>query len=265
MAITFRGSIVTGPITALPSAVALSIECSLRSLVKVNVLRLIAEMDTMAAVTGANRTVALFKVRKFAGTTAGGVVVSQRGAFDTAQTADSGVIVRQTLGYAGDNVPAITYTGAPLTMSTSFGERVTTFYGQQLLDDLVLIRDNRPASTYLYLYPGECLIVTWNDDTYPVGGVAVFNLLWEEDSLGTEYTIGGQVTLAGSPVSGAKILVVTGTDRDLPDPQIEIVATNGSGNWTKTLAAAIEADAFVQHRSGETLYTSEGKPYLKKP
>jgi len=266
MAITYRGSAISGQLTALHGTVAMSIECTARSLCRVDIMGIMAQMDTEVAYTTTGRISPLFKVRKITGTTSGGIQLTSFGNFDTAQTHDPGIIVRQTPGYwTGNTVSPISYTGTPATMQTGFGTRVTSIYGQMLFQDTCLLK--RLDGGHLYIAPGEALLVEWNETSAAaaMGGMAFFQIMFEEDSLGTEYTISGAVTLASAAVSGAKVLVVTDTDRDLPAPQTEVLTTGAPGTWSKTLAAAVKASVFVQSRSGETLYTSEGKPYIAKP
>jgi hypothetical protein len=132
-----------------------------------------------------------------------------------------------------------------------------------LIADLCVIK--RQSGQHLYLDPGEALVVTWTNATQPVGGYAIFNAAWEEDTTDAGYTISGNVTLSSAAVSGAKVILVTDIDRDMPAPQVEVITTGAPGTWSKTLASGVKADAFVQYRNGETLYTDEGKPYLAKP
>jgi hypothetical protein len=115
------------------------------------------------------------------------------------------------------------------------------------------------------LLPGQALVVSWEHGVQPVGGSIIFNVAWEEDEYDVGYDISGVVTLEGSPVSGAKVLVVSDADRDLPNPELEVITTGAPGTWTKKLASGVKASVFVQARSGETLYTDEGKPYIAKP
>lgn len=261
MAITFRGSCVTGMFTGTSGSAVFALYCTPYSKVRLDVLSMTAQLDTVAAMTTTGHVAPLFMVMKVAGTVSGGMLLPAKGTFDTSMTPDPGVEVRQSLGFAGGSGADLTITGTPVAISEGFGTRNTTVYGQQMyVDDWCPVK--RPANSHLYLNPGEALVVYWRDAVKPAGGEAFFGIVWEEDSLGTSYSVSGQVTLSGSPVTGAKILLVTDTDRDMPAPKVEVISTDGSGNWSKTLATGIKADAFVQHRSGETLYTAEGKPYL---
>jgi hypothetical protein len=267
MAITYRGTAISGLLTALHDTVAMSIECTARSLCRVDVIGLMAQSDTIVASTTAGRVSPMFKARKITGTTSGGIELTSLGNFDTAQTHDPGVIVRQSPGYwGGDTVSPISYTGTPATLFGGFGTRVTTIIGQQVFPDTCLGKRGKTGG-HIYLAPGEALLIEWNETSAAaaVGGMAFFQIMFEEDSLGTEYVIGGNVTLNSVAVSGAKVLVVTDLDRDLPSPSLEVLTTGAPGTWTKTLASAVKASVFVQARSGETLYTDEGKPYITKP
>jgi hypothetical protein len=90
------------------------------------------------------------------------------------------------------------------------------------------------------------------DQTWVAGSIANF-----------QQVVGGTVTLSAVPVVGAKIHLLTDSSIDMPDPQLEQIVTDGSGNWSKTVATGVKAAAFVQHRDGATLYTDEGKPYIE--
>lgn len=263
MAITFRGSVATGVMTVDSGTVALAIECTPYAKVRVDILGIMAQLDSLVAVAATGRISPLFRVQKVTGVTSGGLLLTGIGAFDTSLTHDTGVIVRQSLGRNGGSGSDISYTGTPSNVKAYFSTHNTSIYGQML--PLPCCNTfSLPSSAHLYLNPGESLLVTWLDGTNPVGGEAFFTVAWEEYSLGTEYSLSGQVTISGTGVSGAKVILVTDTNRDMPTPQVEVVSTDGSGNWSKTLASGIKADAFVQYRSGETLYTAEGKPYLTK-
>lgn len=265
MATTFRGSCCSGPMTALNTGeIVFAIECTTRSMVRVDVTRILMQIDSVAVATAAGNIMPLITARKVTGVISGGTILTGKMPFDTQQSSDPGVIVRQGASRSIEGNPAIATTGTPVTGWRSFGSRNTTIVGQNMcIDDPCLIK--KTSGEHMYLLPGEALIAVWNDGTAPVGGEALFSVLWEEDGLGTEYTVSGTVTLALVASAGAKVVLVTDTDRDLPAPQVEVLTTDGSGNWTKTLASAVKASAFVQTRDGETLYTANGKPYLKKP
>lgn len=265
MAITFTGTCNTGVITSMIGGESvLAIECSLRSKVKVDIIGIRLSMSSTASTTATGNVMPIFRMRKFVGSTEGGLALSGKAPFDTAQASDAGVIVRQSPGKAGESATGIVITGTPVTMMQAMGTRNTTLFGQELMNWPEMIWERLPGS-HLYLAPGEVLAVTWDDGTQPAGGDAILDIMWEEDSLGTEYTISGAVTLADAAVSGAKVLVVTDLDRDLPAPQMEVITTGAPGTWSKTLAAGVKASVFVQSRTGETLYTSDGKPYIAKP
>jgi hypothetical protein len=55
---------------------------------------------------------------------------------------------------------------------------------------------------------------------------------------------------------------VTDLDRDLPNPQVEVITTGAPGTWSKVLAAGVKASVFSQYRNGETVYTDDGAPYI---
>lgn len=263
MAITYRGSSVTGAITAVSGTAVMSVECTPYSKVRVDIMAIQAQLDSLVGVSATGRIMPLFKVQKCTGSASGGMILSGKAPYDSQQSSDAGVVVRQSLGRAGGSATDIIITGTPKTVAGAFSSHNASIYGQHLYTNDCIF--TRAKDSHIYLNPGELILVTWNDGTTPVGGEAIFMVAWEEDSLGTEYTISGSVTNGGSPVTGAKVILVMDIDRDIPNPQLEVLTTGAPGTWTKTLASGVKADAFVQYRNGETLYTAEGKPYLAKP
>ena len=115
------------------------------------------------------------------------------------------------------------------------------------------------------LLPGQALVVSCEHGVQPVGGSIIFNIAWEEDEYDVGYDVSGTVTLEAAPVTGASVIMVTDSDSALPNPEVEILSTDGSGAYTKKLASGIKASVFVQHDISGTLYTDEGKPYIEKP
>jgi len=71
------------------------------------------------------------------------------------------------------------------------------------------------------------------------------------------------VTLGGSPVSGAKVMVmesdnVAGTNMFLR----EVITTPAGGTWASSILTGKVGSAFVQYEAGGTYYTAPGSPYL---
>ena len=264
MAVTFRGSCVTQYMIPTPNSSCFVLEVSARSMCKVNILKLLMKFDTLALATAAGLIMPLVKTRKCTGTATGGIVLTGKVPWDsTIGAADGGIYLRLDPGFAGTAGSDITITGTPVTMWQKFSARQTTGAEQWNTYDCVLA--DPLANGPIVLYPGEMLEINFSERATPLGGIAFLEVAWEEDNLGTSYTVSGDVTLSGSAVSGAKILLVTDLDRDMPTPQVEVITTGAPGTWSKTLAAGVKADAFVQYRAGESLYSDEGKPYLVKP
>lgn len=110
---------------------------------------------------------------------------------------------------------------------------------------------------------GEALIIE-QQAALPTGGAAFFEIAWEEDRIDAGYVVGGSVGLSGSPVNGAKVLLVTASDNAMPSPEVETLITGAPGTFSKTLASGVKAAVFVQHENGGTKYTDEGKPFIEK-
>jgi hypothetical protein len=114
------------------------------------------------------------------------------------------------------------------------------------------------------LLPGEALIFE-QVAAIPTGGVVWFQIAWEEDQTDTGYQVAGTVNLSGSPVNGAKVLLVTDSTTGMNNPSVETLTTGAPGTFSKTLATGVKAAVFVQHESGGTKYTDEGKPFIEGP
>jgi hypothetical protein len=204
----------------------------------------------------------LVTARKGTGVASGGMVLTDRVAWDTTINApDPGVVIRMDGGFTGG--PPVTLTGTPVTTSRQYSARQTTGAEQWYSFDCSLA--DSIGTNYTKLRPGEYLTLVWAMPNTAPTAIPFVQIAWEEDGLGTEYTISGAVTLAAAAVSGAKVLVVTDLDRDLPAPQMEVITTGAPGTWSKVLGSGVKASVFVQSRTGETLYTSDGKPFIAKP
>ena len=72
------------------------------------------------------------------------------------------------------------------------------------------------------------------------------------------------VTLSGSPVSGAIVTVIEADDLDMTNPVlVDTIVTPAGGTWSADILTGKVGAAFVQYRSGGTLYTAPGSPYLE--
>lgn len=114
--------------------------------------------------------------------------------------------------------------------------------------------------------PNESLLVTITAGAVTQNPATANNwfaqVFWEEDELST-YTIGGVVSLSGSPISGAKVTILEALDIDLNDTILhEVKTTNALGEWSSTITTGRYGVAIAQYRVGTTYYTSVSRPYL---
>jgi hypothetical protein len=271
MAVTWRGSTVTPQLQAmLPtggSRPVFAIVNTFRSRCTVDILRLVCQFDVTEAPTSnvANRMMPIMRARRVAATdVSGGLLVSARPAWDTTiGAADAGVEVRCDPGAFGGPDTAMTITSPGGPMWQQFTARQASQVEQfQSYDNSCL--PALAASFDMILRVGEALVIE-HVAQLPTGGVAWFEVAWEEDQTDAGYEVGGTVTLSGSPVTGARVLLVTDSATAMANPVVQPLTTDGSGEFSRTLASGVKAAVFVQHEAGGTKYTDEGKPFLEKP
>lgn len=271
MPITWRGSTVTPQVQAMlatqASAPVLAIVNTFRSRAVVRVLRLVCQLDSDEALNGnvANRVMPLMRARRVAAANvSGGLRIAARPAWDTALgAADDGVLVLCDPGAFGGPDTAITIASPGGPLWQQYTMRPASSARQVRPDDNFCLPAIATAPPCV-LQIGEALVVQ-QIAHLSTGGVATFQIAWEEDQTDAGYVVGGTVTLDGDPVSGARVLLVTDAATSMDAPSIEPLATNGSGAFSRTLASGVKAAAFVQHQDGGTQYTDEGKPYLEAP
>ena len=257
MAVTFRGSLCTNSFNPIDGCNILVIDVSARSRCTVKILKLGCEVDTYYPSVVAGKTMPMIRVQKFVGTATGGYVLTNKVPFDTTiNSPDSGIRFRVCSGLV--DTSNITLTGTPVTMWQDYTIRQCTGAEQFLSDTHGFTTE----SGSVLVRPGELLAVKWIEGTVTAGGSVFLKVAWEEDQTDAGYTVSGTVTLSGVPVTGAKVALLTDLDRDMPEPEVEIITTGAPGTWSKTLATGVDAAASVQYRVGEVLYTDEGKPYL---
>jgi hypothetical protein len=230
----------------------------------VNVLRFVAVGDSLEVSTTAGHIMPLLKTWRCACTDiSGGVSIDKRPPWDTAVNNPDPNVKLLYSGYGVSEANRITVSARTGPTWQQFIQRKATAVEQvRSLDSSMLSRITSVED--FILLPGQALVVSWEHGVQPVGGSLIFNIAWEEDEYDVGYDVGGSVTLDSNPVSGAKVIVVTDTDRDLSSPELEVITTGAPGTWTKKLASGVKASVFVQARDGETLYTDEGKPYIQK-
>jgi hypothetical protein len=267
MAVVYRGSTVTPPIVGAPASgeYVFALVNTLRSRHRINILRFISMGDSVEVSTSAGHIMPLLKTwRCSCGSVSGGIEIMRRPPWDTAINSPDPAIKLLYSGWGVSEANRITVAARTGPAWEQFIQRATTTAEQRrTLDNSMLSR--LTAVEDFVLMPGQAMVVSWEHGTQPVGGSVFFNIAWEEDEIDAGYDVGGAVTLSGVPVSGAKVLLVTDTDRDMPNPELEVLTTGAPGTWTKRLPSSVKASVFVQARDGETLYTDEGKPYIAKP
>jgi hypothetical protein len=271
MAVTWRGSVVTPQILGMPpdngSVVSLAIVNTFRSRAKVDILRIVCQLDVTqpTATVQTDRIMPMMRSRRCsAADVSGGILVAARPPWDTALNApDPGVEIRVNPGaYGGPDTDVIAVTpGAPVWQQ--FTNRHASLIRQFRSEDNSMLPALAATKDYL-LQPGEALIIE-QVAALPTGGTSWFQIAWEEDQVDAGYVVGGTVELSGSPVTGAKVLLVTDSTTAMTAPSIETLTTDSNGEFSKTLASDVKAAVFVQHSSGGTLYTDEGKPFIEKP
>ena len=270
MAVTWRGSVVTPQIQAMPATngnvVVLAIVNTFRSRCNVPILRLTNQYDAAESPTGntANRVMPIIRTRRCAAAdVSGGVLINTRTPWDTTiNSPDPDLEIRYDPGAYGGPDTLITAANRSAPVWQQFTTRQASQVEQFRGEDSNSV-PGFAATGAGYLAPGEALIIE-QVAAIPTGGTIFFNVSWEEDQVDTGYVVGGTVNLGGSPVTGAKVLLVTDSNMNLPAPEIEVLTTGAPGTFSKTLASGVKAAVFVQHENGGTKYTDEGKPFIEK-
>ena len=258
MAVTFNGGmqfpIIIGNDSVTQHLFAL--ENAIGSRVDVYPQKLVVQNDTIAPLASVMPQVNISR-----GTSISGGVLLDKSKFDTLQSSDSFVRLRSAMG-EGSAITA----SAGTTLWRQYVGRMPTVVEQVLGGDeneLSCLISN--PLFRLRLRPGESMLVS------VVGAAASnaaltdnwsVNCQWEEDSKST-FAISGTITLSGSPVAGARVMVmesddVSGTNMFLR----ETIVTGAGGTWASSILTGKIGAAFVQYESGGTYYTAPGSPFL---
>jgi hypothetical protein len=259
MAVTFRGGaqvpIVFGNDATTQNL--LTIENQIGSRVDVNVRGLVIQMDPTTALT-----TVMPQVKVSRATSISGGAKLDKGAFNTAQTSDPFVVIRSAMA---EGSPITANAGNTIwqeyvTRLHTAVEQVKTYKGVVLPN---LIKD---TGKELKLRPGESLLVRIVGSAVTSNPAIANNwlasVIIEEDQKST-FAISGTVTLSGSPVSGAKIMVMESDDTAGTNMFLrEVITTPAGGTWASSILTGKVGSAFVQYTSGGTYYTAPGSPYL---
>lgn len=259
MAVTFTGGVQV-PIVFGNDATTqnlLTIEDQIGSRVDVHVRRLAIQMNPITALTSV-----MPQVKVARATSISGGVLLDKSKFDTTKTSDPFVVVRSAMGEGC----AIAATAGD-TVWQQYVSRLHTAVEQVLGNDEnllpALVANN---GSEFVLHPGESLLAR------VVGSAVASNpatgnnwsagIIIEENELST-FAISGTVTLSGSPVSGARVMVMEADDTAGTNMFLrEVLTTGAGGTWSSSILTGKVGSAFVQYTSGGTYYTAPGSPYL---
>jgi hypothetical protein len=261
MAISFRGG-VTAPVVVGNDATTQTLFCvenGIASRVNVLIRELHTDLDPIGAVTA---VMPLVKTSR--GTGISGGIILAKGTLDTALTSDPAVVFRSAMG---ETAP-ITATPGDVVFS-QFLSRMHTAAEQS-----TLLQNEFGTSCLPYpltakdfvLRPGQSLIVrvvaAAGTSNAALNNYYNAACVWEEDPIAT-FAISGTVTLSGSPVSGARVVVVEADDIDMTNAVLrEVIITPAGGTWASSIRTGKVGAAYVQYRVGATYYTAPGSPYL---
>lgn len=257
MAISFRGSIPSATVIGndATSQNLVTITNKIGSRVNIIIRRATVQVDTLAVLTSVMPLVKLSRATSISG----GAILS-KSAWTTTQSSSDSVEVRTALA---DGQPITATSGD--TIWQQYCGRMHTAVEQVLAPDnniLPMLVENHD----FVLRPGESILVR------VVGFSAASNaalstnwwtaFMWEEDEIAT-FAISGTVTLSGSPVSGAQVIVVESDDLDMTNAVLrEVITTPAGGTWASSIKTGKVGAAFVQYETGGTYYTANGSPYL---
>jgi hypothetical protein len=257
MAITFRGSIPSATVIgndALTQNIS-TITNKIGSRVNIIIRRATVQVDTLAVLTSVMPLVKLSRATSISG----GAILS-KSAWTTTQSSSDSVEVRTAVA---DGQP-ITATAGD-TVWQQYCHRMHTAVEQVLAPEnniLPMLVENKD----FILRPGESILVrvvgfsTASNAALSTNWWTAF--MWEEDEIAT-FAISGTVTLSGSPVTGAQVVVIESDDLDMTNAVLkEVITTPAGGTWASTIKTGKIGAAFVQYESGGTYYTANGSPFL---
>jgi len=257
MAIVFRGGAQTSIRMGNDATTQnlFVIENGIASRININVKKLVVLSDVLAAYTA--DPMPLIKISRLSSAATGGLFV-EKITFDTTLSSDAAVQLR-----AG-NITA----SAGNIIWQSFGTRMHTTYGQiNGWEGSLLPHTVDQSGKEFKVRPGEWILVHVASPTVTENAITLSNwfveIEWEEDSI-TTFNISGTISLNGSPLVGAKIIVIESRNNSLTDPVLREVTTSTTGGaWSSTIRTGWIGGAFVQYESGGTLYTAAGSPFLE--
>lgn len=259
MAVTFLGGVPIPIIFGNDATTQnlFTIENRIGSRVDVHIRRLVIQLDPLTALTS---VMPQLKVSR--ATSISGGVLLDRSKFDTNQTSDPFVFIRSAMS---DGAPITANPGD--TVWQQYVTRLHTLVEQVLgTDENLLPSIIANAGSEFVLHPGESLLIrvvaTAGTSNAALSNYWQASVVIEENSKPT-FAISGTVTLSGSPVSGAKVMVMESDDTAGTNMFLrEVITTGAGGTWASSILTGKVGSAFVQYTSGGTYYTAPGSPYL---
>jgi hypothetical protein len=232
-----------------------TIENGIASRVDVYVRRLVMQTNNLAVLTAVQP---LIKVSR-ATAISGGAIVDKQLA-DSTLSSDAAVICRAQIG---ETAP-ITATAGD-TIWQQFITRMHTAVEQQRSIDIHLLPKLIDTQDFI-LRPGQNLLCKVVAAAGTSNAITMNNFMieavFEETAIAT-FAISGTVTLSGSPVSGAKVIVIEADDTVLTNAVLrDVITTPAGGTWASTIRTGKVGAAFVQYTTGGVYYTAPGSPYL---
>lgn len=260
MAVTFTGSVKTPIIWGLNATTQnlFTIENAINSRVNINIRRLFLQNDVIAALT---TVLPLIKVSR-ATNISGGIIIEKVG-FDTNQTSDAGVAFRSQ----NNESARITATAGDVAWQQFISRPHTLVEQQYAADRNLLPLQVSKSGREWKLRPGQSLLCQLQASVAAanssLNNACMLSCVWEEDAI-TQFNISGNVTLGGTGIVGAKVIVMEATDRSMANAVLrEVVTTTSGGAWSSTIRSGWVGAAFVQYETGGTLYTAAGSPFLE--
>lgn len=259
MAITFKGSIPAPFHTYGNDATTQNlfvITNKVGSRVNVIVRRATVQVDTVAVLTSVMPIVRTHRATSISG----GIILDKTKWLTTESSSDSVEIRCSIL----DGFPITANAGD--TVWQQYCGRMHTVVEQVLAPDNNILPILVDTHDFI-IRPGESLLFRVVGATTASNAALTNNwwieCMWEEDALST-FAISGTVTLSGSPVSGARVVVVEADDQLMTNAVlVEIITTPAGGTWASSIKTGKVGAAFVQYTSGGTYYTAYGSPYLE--
>jgi hypothetical protein len=266
MAVTFHGTVKTLAIVGNDATTQnlFVIENGFKSRVNVVVRRLLLACDSLVALTSVQNLASTSRCSAVSG----GVLL-EKGAFNTSESSDANVMFRAQ----ANETALITATQGDIIWRQFIGRMHTAVEQQQPVSELETLEFNNMLPVIVktldfVIRPGESLLIRVSAGTTASNAQNSTNYIvdcaWEEQSV-TTFAISGTVTLSGSPLDGAKVMVVEADNTSLTNAYLyEVKTTAGGGLWSSTIRTGKVGAAFVQYENGGTYYTAPGSPFLQQ-